>query len=547
MMKMRNMRIKFIGILTIGIFFLFFLSNASHLINDMQANENTNLPTLKTSSSWNLNELYIDGDATGVGAHNWSWVLEQPWFFSRYSYYGIRNVIIKGNNLGIGIEINNPNHNFIIENCTISNVGIGISITNSTERVEITNTRILNIYGINGTDGADGTNSAGQTGSNGQDATGLMISFSKNFRISSVTISRVYGGNGGNGGNGAGGRLFFPNGYNGGGGGYGGVSNGILFRNSTGIDIENVNISSIIGGFGGNGGNGGDEFGGSSARAGRGGTGRSGNIGLGMDMRNSTIDLMKSSVVSQIYGGNGGDGGNGGNAIGPGISGSGGYGGNGDYGVGFRIEEGYIKILNTERIELFGGRGGKGGDSGAGTGGTDGNDGYNSTGRQSIWISGNINRIYIYDMADFTWMGMIVLGGIIIGIVIILLTGFIRGGVKVMERRKETNARLKAYRAESSTPTLSFKKIPVNRVNDSTTLTVEKVPVNRVNWIEKAEKFKNSDDLEQALKCIDEALKQNPNSSEAWYKMGEILEKLGEYEKGLECYQKAMRFKTMNS
>ena len=187
---MKNNRIKFIGILTIGIFFLFFLSNASILINNIRASENTTLPALKSLSCWNLNELYIDGDATGIGAHNWSWASMQPWFEMRDDIHVIRNVIIKGNNLGIGIEINNPNEKFIIENCTVSNVGIGVSITNSSESVEIINTRIFNVYGINGTDGADGVNNAGQIGSDGQDAIGLMISFSKNIKISTLTAIR---------------------------------------------------------------------------------------------------------------------------------------------------------------------------------------------------------------------------------------------------------------------------------------------------------------------------------------------------------------------
>ena len=142
---MRNTQKKLIGTFAIGLFFLILLSNASVLVNDMQANENTNLPTLKKSSSWSLNELYIDGDAKGIGAHNWSWVSMQPWFEMRYNTYVIRNVIISGDYSGIGIEIVNPNVKFIIDNCTVSNVEIGISITNSNEYVEITNTRIFNI------------------------------------------------------------------------------------------------------------------------------------------------------------------------------------------------------------------------------------------------------------------------------------------------------------------------------------------------------------------------------------------------------------------
>jgi len=530
---MKNIRKKFIGIFAIGLLFVIFLSNAITLVNDMDTNNNDTILSLKTSSSWTLSEIHINGNATGVEAHNWSWAIEQPWFSIRNDHYVIRNVIINGTHSGIGIEIINPNYKIIIENCTISNVEIGISIRNSLKRTEIINTRIFNIHGINGTDGANGVNRNGYSGSDGQDATGLMIAFSKNINISSLRVSHVYGGNGGNGGDGDDGRAFWhPNAYNGGWGGDGGVANGILIKNSTKITMDDINITDITGGFGGKGGNGGNEGGGSSALSGRGGIGGKGGYGIGFNLCNSTVDMMSNSLITTIHGGNGGRGGNGGVIVGYGRANSGGDGGDGNYGIGFRLERGYITIKNTERKYLYGGMGGQGGYRGGGSGSEDGDDGNDSRGAPTVvhW-GGTVYEQENYQPMNYEWIALFVISGIIIGLVIIILTGFIRGGAKVLERRREFNARLKTYRAESS----------------PTRISVQNIPVNQVNRQEKVDMSENRSDLEQALQDINAVLETNPYSSDMWYRKGEILEQLGELEKGLICFQKAIRFKQVNS
>jgi len=72
------------------------------------------------------NPIFIDGSATGVGAHNWSWAVAQDWcdgsgvFFDPYV---IEDLVIDGRGSGSTIFIQNSNKHFTIENCTLSNTG----------------------------------------------------------------------------------------------------------------------------------------------------------------------------------------------------------------------------------------------------------------------------------------------------------------------------------------------------------------------------------------------------------------------------------------
>ncbi len=74
--------------------------------------------------------IFINGSATGVGAHNWTWARAQPWCQkgsgSSVDPYIIENITIDAKGSGSGIYIANSNNvYFTIRNCTISNSGTG--------------------------------------------------------------------------------------------------------------------------------------------------------------------------------------------------------------------------------------------------------------------------------------------------------------------------------------------------------------------------------------------------------------------------------------
>ncbi len=67
--------------------------------------------------------IFIDGDATGAGDHNWMWAESQEWCSGSGTWndpYIIENLIINANSNN-GIEIRNSDVYFIIKNCTILN------------------------------------------------------------------------------------------------------------------------------------------------------------------------------------------------------------------------------------------------------------------------------------------------------------------------------------------------------------------------------------------------------------------------------------------
>jgi parallel beta-helix repeat protein len=80
--------------------------------------------------------IFIDGAATGVGAHNWTWVEQQSWFSGGSGTieapYIIENLRISG--FGIyylnGIEVRNSNSYFTIQGCEIFNSEAAIFLQN---------------------------------------------------------------------------------------------------------------------------------------------------------------------------------------------------------------------------------------------------------------------------------------------------------------------------------------------------------------------------------------------------------------------------------
>ncbi|MBD3194760.1 MAG: hypothetical protein GF317_06880 [Candidatus Lokiarchaeota archaeon] len=72
--------------------------------------------------------INIDGDASGVGAHNWTWAKNQPWCSGSGLWgdpYIIENLSINGQNLESCIKIFNSDVFFQIKNCTVYNSSRG--------------------------------------------------------------------------------------------------------------------------------------------------------------------------------------------------------------------------------------------------------------------------------------------------------------------------------------------------------------------------------------------------------------------------------------
>jgi parallel beta-helix repeat protein len=94
-----------------------------------------------------INGIYIDDSATGVGAHNWTWALQQDWCSGSGTSgdpYLIGNLTINALNQGAGIFIENSNEYFIISNVTVygsSADGAGIKI-NETQNGQIINSNV---------------------------------------------------------------------------------------------------------------------------------------------------------------------------------------------------------------------------------------------------------------------------------------------------------------------------------------------------------------------------------------------------------------------
>ncbi|MFO7797577.1 MAG: right-handed parallel beta-helix repeat-containing protein, partial [Promethearchaeia archaeon] len=69
-----------------------------------------------------MTPIYIDGDATGVGAHNWTWAVNQPWCSGSGTWndpYVIKNIMIDGKGTENCIEIRDSSVPFIIRNTSL--------------------------------------------------------------------------------------------------------------------------------------------------------------------------------------------------------------------------------------------------------------------------------------------------------------------------------------------------------------------------------------------------------------------------------------------
>ncbi len=73
-----------------------------------------------------LEPIYIDGEATGVGAHNWTWAENQPWCTGLGTFpspYVIEGISRDGRGDGFCISIHNSDVYFEVRNCNLYNAG----------------------------------------------------------------------------------------------------------------------------------------------------------------------------------------------------------------------------------------------------------------------------------------------------------------------------------------------------------------------------------------------------------------------------------------
>lgn len=147
-----------------------------------------------------VSPIFIDGDATGIGAHNWSWVEGQVWFGGGNGSYSnpyiIENLIINGNAAETGIEIRDSIEYFIINGCTLYNSGFNPSLYISGIKLEnVGNSTIIrNNVSYNGGHGISLINSNYNTIEDNLISDnylrGIMITFSDYNHINNNSVFR---------------------------------------------------------------------------------------------------------------------------------------------------------------------------------------------------------------------------------------------------------------------------------------------------------------------------------------------------------------------
>jgi len=136
MINEKKSRILYLFIVGSLLFLLCVSSNLDKRLNKTNSKNLTeidkddNTINFQTSGYWNLNNILIDDSLTGVGAHNWTWAVNQDWCSGAGTWinpYLIENVTIDALNSSSGIEIKNSNKYFIIRNVTVYNASVSAS------------------------------------------------------------------------------------------------------------------------------------------------------------------------------------------------------------------------------------------------------------------------------------------------------------------------------------------------------------------------------------------------------------------------------------
>ena len=124
---MTNFRMKNLSIITILGILLFAISDIyidkfNYSPDQFKNSESSKKKDLELSDTIIENPIYIEGNATGLGAHNWTWAVSQPWCSGMGTWsnpYIIENLSINGQNSKTCLEITNSTKYFIITNCTL--------------------------------------------------------------------------------------------------------------------------------------------------------------------------------------------------------------------------------------------------------------------------------------------------------------------------------------------------------------------------------------------------------------------------------------------
>ncbi|MBY9007140.1 MAG: right-handed parallel beta-helix repeat-containing protein [Candidatus Lokiarchaeota archaeon] len=113
-------------ILILGIILNLFLNSGFSISENYSRRDSSNNHNgfLKNSDYWDLSSspIFINGNATGVGAHNWTWAVNQDWCNGSGTWdvpYIIENITIDGDWEKTPIHIMNSDKSFIIRNCTL--------------------------------------------------------------------------------------------------------------------------------------------------------------------------------------------------------------------------------------------------------------------------------------------------------------------------------------------------------------------------------------------------------------------------------------------
>ncbi len=125
--------------------FNFPLSGINNIKNEHNINNGLN-----AAGYWTLSNIYINGSATGVNAHNWSWVVSQPWFGggngTQNNPFCIENITIE--DATDCIEIYNSEKFFTVRNCTLYNSSTGIYLNNVSNGLINNNNVSNNNWGV---------------------------------------------------------------------------------------------------------------------------------------------------------------------------------------------------------------------------------------------------------------------------------------------------------------------------------------------------------------------------------------------------------------
>jgi len=123
--------------------------NSTYSIKDIEKLEIID-NELRSAGYWDLTgtPIFINGSATGVDAHNWTWVRNQDWCNigdgTRVNPYIIANITIDGLSTGSCIEIVDSDEFFKIRNCTLLNAGNNLANDAALKLQNVSNGTIIN-------------------------------------------------------------------------------------------------------------------------------------------------------------------------------------------------------------------------------------------------------------------------------------------------------------------------------------------------------------------------------------------------------------------